>query len=386
MKPQTLRNTVVEKRDKIVWRTENDIALMLRQSIASYAAADYPRKRVRQSRQQECGFDRKAWSEMADLGWPGILLDEDSGGSNMDFRSALTLATGFGEHLLPEPFVASGVIAATVVQSGRSDRARQLAAELIGGERILTLAWQEAVNQTGCARTATLLREAGDTLVLTGRKVFVPGWISDARVIVTARHGEGIALVVAQPSSTRISRMSDGTATAELSFEDVAVAREDVLLEGKEASDALDLALTRGTIAVCAQLEGLAQAALAATIDYMNKRSQFGQTLSEFQALRHKIVELHMEVELSGASWRTAADRLEDGGVSAARVSASAAKARCSQTALDVTRTALQYHGAFGYTDEADVGLYLNAALRLSSWLGNPLPHRRRAYDLTCEG
>jgi len=89
------------------------------------------------------------------------------------------------------------------------------------------------------------------------------------------------------------------------------------------------------------------------------------------------MVDLFSEIELAGASWRRAAKALADGG--RGDVAVHAAKARCSQIAQDMGRWAIQYHGAFGYTDEADVGLYVHAAMRWSSWLGNAASHRRAA-------
>jgi len=93
--------------------------------------------------------------------------------------------------------------------------------------------------------------------------------------------------------------------------------------------------------------------------------------------LRHRMVDLYAAIELAGASWRKAGAVLEAGQSGALAVHA--AKARCSDTALTMSRWAIQYHGAFGFTEDADVGLYVHAALRWSSWLGNAVAHRRQA-------
>lgn len=368
-----------------MWRREDDVQKMLRESIDSFALAAYPPARVRASRSSETGFDIAAWKQMAELGWVGILLDEDVGGAGLKMGPALTLADGFGRHVLTEPFIATAVIAATILAHSRTGQAREIATRVASGDAVVTLAWQETVNQTGFAPGRTSLVTRNGAFCLTGSKVFVPGWTETTLTIVAAVHEGEAILMMARPSQAKVHKMADGTSTADLVFDNVELADGDILMRGASASLVLELALTRGTVALCAQLEGLAAAALDMTIAYMNERCQFGQALAEFQALRHRIVDLHAEVELAGASWRLAADLLEERGAHAARVSASAAKARSSQTALDVAKTALQYHGAFGYTDEADIGLYLNGALRLSSWLGNSLPHRRRAFELRRE-
>jgi alkylation response protein AidB-like acyl-CoA dehydrogenase len=91
------------------------------------------------------------------------------------------------------------------------------------------------------------------------------------------------------------------------------------------------------------------------------------------------MVDLYSEIELAAASWRRAAKAVEDGMTWG--VSLHAAKARCSQVAQDMGKWSIQYHGAFGYTDEADVGLYVHSALRWSTWLGNAVGHRREALN-----
>lgn len=322
---------------------------------------------------------------MADLGWTGILLGEHVGGSNLGLLPALAASERFGRYLLPEPFVATAVIAATVLD-GSAGRAEALASSIATGESIVTLAWQEAINQLSFSPVSTTLVRDGGGLALTGHKLFVPAWTKETELVVSCLADGEQALVLVAPDAAGLSvvekRMADGSVTANLSFDRVPVSDDAVISTGVAAAEVLQRALLRGTIALCAQLEGLAAAALSRTIDYMNQRVQFNQPLAEFQALRHRIVNLYAEVELAGASWREAAALLESEGTHKCRVAVSAAKARCSEAALEVAKTALQYHGAFGYTDESDVGLYLNSAMRLASWLGNPLAHRRNAFRL----
>jgi alkylation response protein AidB-like acyl-CoA dehydrogenase len=158
-----------------------------------------------------------------------------------------------------------------------------------------------------------------------------------------------------------------------------------LLLRGSDATDAIRLALARGTVALAAQLEGAAQRLLSMTGDYLNQRAQFEKPLASFQSVRHGLVSQHLQIELAGASWRSAAASLQQGLTAETAMRISAAKARCADAALGMSKAAIHYHGAFGFTEESDVGLYANAILRWASWLGNADTHRQRALNLSKE-
>ena len=130
---------------------------------------------------------------------------------------------------------------------------------------------------------------------------------------------------------------------------------------------------------VCAELVGLSRKVMAMTLDYMRTRMQYGRHIGSFQALQHRAVDLLVQQELSGSVLDDAISMIDSAanGVELQRL-VSRAKARCSDAALRITREAIQLHGAIGYTDEHDLGLYLKRALVLAAWLGNSTQHRAR--------
>lgn len=359
------------------WRVDSDIQQMLRDSARDWLAEMGGAGRVRSVRALADGFDPAAWEGMGALGWTGILLPEAVGGAGLGLAPALTLAEEIGRVAAPEPFVASAIMAATVLASAPGGQAATLAGQLAAGQRSATIAWQEQRGTLGLPAFATRL-SAGK---LSGAKVHVPGWHPGVALLVAATGEDGPVVVLVDPVAQGVSatsmRLADSSLCADIVFDGVAVAGDAVLLAGTAAQEALELALARGTVAASAQLEGLAAALWQVTTDYMHQRSQFGSNLSDFQALRHRMVDLYAEIELAAASWRAAAAAVEAGNLGA--LALHAAKARCSQVAQDMGRWAIQYHGAFGYTEEADVGLYVHAGLCWSSWLGNPATHRRAA-------
>jgi alkylation response protein AidB-like acyl-CoA dehydrogenase len=124
--------------------------------------------------------------------------------------------------------------------------------------------------------------------------------------------------------------------------------------------------------------------ALDLTLEYLRTRVQFGKPIGSFQALQHRAVDLYIQKELSRAALEAASAALADQSCTPERraAAASSAKARAAQAALAICNEALQMHGAIGFTDEYDLGLYLNRALVLSAWLGNASAHRHRYSSL----
>ena len=172
----------------------------------------------------------------------------------------------------------------------------------------------------------------------------------------------------------------DGSVTATLAF-DEAPARAS--LRGDEAQAALQAANELARIAQGAELAGIARRALEITREYMTTRVQFGKPIGSFQALQHRLVDGLIQVELADACLR---ERWPRWTTPACRASRAAIKARCAHAATEMTRMAIQLHGAIGTTNEYDIGLYFKRAMTLASRWGNVAAHRRRYASLHALG
>jgi alkylation response protein AidB-like acyl-CoA dehydrogenase len=118
---------------------------------------------------------------------------------------------------------------------------------------------------------------------------------------------------------------------------------------------------------------------MAVSLDHLRTRQQFGRFIGSFQALQHRAVDMYLQQELSAALVAEAGLRFDQPGTRAARsMLASRVKSRTSEAALMIAKEAVHFHGAMGYTDECDIGLYLKRALSLAGWLGTAAEHRRR--------
>lgn len=367
----------------MLWREDDDLQ-MLRDSAAGFLDDHYPLENVRRTRASATGMDPHTWEAMGRLGWFGTALPEHLGGLGLGLRGCAQLALEFGRHLTPEPFIASVVMPSAILAKSNGPSIAVLAEGLIAGTRLVTLAWQERSTQTGMSEVATGLSREGACWRLDGRKIDVPttSTLSDILVLAYTNGKPAIVLVnAAAPGINRRNRMmADGSMASTVEFEAVSVEEDQILLSGQDAACAVQNALEFGRVALSAYLEGVGREAFEVTRRYVVQRKQFGQAIGSFQVIRHRLVDLDAALLLAGASWREALRRIEQaeepGRISA---SACAAKARASDAVLMAAREGVQMHGAFGYTREADISLFLDAALRGSSWLGTADALRRLA-------
>lgn len=334
--------------------------------------------------------DRAVWREMGEAGWLLILIPEELGGLGLGLREAAAIAEEIGVALLPEPYLAGGVLPGLTLsgllqrQAGSlasNGQAASLLERLGAGELLTTLAWQARAGQLEAEAAGVTCIEQDGTMVLNGERVFVfsapeaDGWL----VLATQNSAPCLVWIsVDAPgvTSTHATQV-DGTAGAMLTLRSVPIDAAQVLGRGPAVLEAVQAALEATRIVQAGELLGVARQTLAMTLEYMKTRVQFGKPIGSFQALQHRMVDAFMQIELGAASLADSCAAHDDGRAPAAQL-ASRVKARAASAALHVTRLAIQMHGAIGYTDEYDVGLYFKRAVQLSAWLGNTSAHRQR--------
>jgi alkylation response protein AidB-like acyl-CoA dehydrogenase len=183
--------------------------------------------------------------------------------------------------------------------------------------------------------------------------------------------------------SLELQAIADGRHFGTLALDDAVLPREKIAATGEAAGGALARALDRASAIASAELYGVMSRALEMSVDYMKTRVQFGKPIGSFQALQHRAVDLYIQQQLASAVLDDSLQALDAEPEAGARAGiASRLKARCSDAAVRITREAIQIHGAIGFTDEYDAGLYLKRALVLAAWLGNGAQHRRRYASL----
>jgi alkylation response protein AidB-like acyl-CoA dehydrogenase len=178
---------------------------------------------------------------------------------------------------------------------------------------------------------------------------------------------------------------ADQTPSGVLRLDNVRVGTQQVMAPtGQPSVQALQGAVEEGAVLASAEMLGVIEAALQMALAYMRTRVQFGKPIGSFQALQHKAADLYVQQELLRAVLQDALSELD--GTAATELERSRLASRCKARACDaglrVTREVIQLHGAIGFTDEHDVGLYLKRALVLAAWLGNASAHRARFAEL----
>ncbi|MDM0018432.1 acyl-CoA dehydrogenase [Variovorax saccharolyticus] len=331
------------------------------------------------------------WSELAALGWPGMLAPESAGGLALDLAGAAEILRAAGEHVAPEPLLAVAGLAALLLTRLDSAPAAALLEDLVAGRSLPALAWQESAGDLsdvpldcGCepGPAGGVLLQGEKLMVIPGSAA--SGWLVSARgdddtVLLWVPRGTGGVTETPVP-------LVDGEQAATLRFDRVALPASAVLAQGPSARHALRHALAAGQILQAAELLGTGQAMLQQTLAYLRTRSQFGKPIGSFQALQHRAVDMFIHLEVARATLdevlALASDRA---GLAIERLEAEASRvnARCTAAALQASRSAVQLHGAIGYTQECDLSLFYKRTLRLSAWLGNVTAHQRRHAALS---
>jgi alkylation response protein AidB-like acyl-CoA dehydrogenase len=330
---------------------------MIRDSAGAIAPRGGDLRRIRGLRQTDPGFDRKLWQQMCELGWPGLMVAEDAGGSGLGMTEFAALAEELGAGLVPEPLVAAAMAARVLTGPAL--------AALLDGSLLIIPAWQERANT---------LDVVGDTTIaggrVTGRKRFVPMASGADAFLVSGRGGLALVARDAAGVSVAIELTQDGGNFGTVSFDNA---------PGEAVTGDLAPALDEAALAISAYLLGVMDRAFAMTLDYMKTRKQFGRAIGSFQSLQHRAADLKIQVALTRASVESAAAILDSTASPAMRIAAvSRAKARAAEASMLVTRQCIQLHGGIGYTDEYDVGLFLRKAMVLSNLYGSASLHRAR--------
>ena len=361
---------------------------LLRKSVADFVSRRMSITRVRALRGTGHEYDRDVWREMASLGWLGIVIPEEHGGMGLGLTDAAIVAEGLARSLAPEPFTAAAVLAAeTLTLCDNQALKRELLPAFVAGEHVFALAWQESPGATDADHIATRATPFEGGYRLSGTKRYVAGAAGADSYIIAARADTAVVLACVDSNAAgltvELEAVADGRQFGTLQLDDLIVPRERVAASGDAAAAALARALDRATAVASAELYGVMSRALEMSVEYMKTRVQFGRPIGSFQALQHRAVDLYIQQQLASAVLDQSLRELDaEPSATQRAIIASRVKARCSEAGVRIAREAIQMHGAIGFTDDYDVGLYLKRALVLAAWLGNAVKHRRRYATL----
>ncbi len=369
-----------------------DLALTESQEMLKSVARDFmereaPKDAIVGMQGNESGLVPETWAKAADLGWLGILVDADHGGSGGSVSDAAVLFEELGRGPLPGPFFSSAVLGALIVSGGATDEQRStILPALAGGERIVAVAITEPNASWGPQAVTLRPRRVDGGYRLDGVKVFAADATSATDLIVAVRTGDapadlGLLLVDARAPGVKARRLHGFLSwQCEVTFEDVSVPAS-ALLGGRENHGwiTLDRALQSALPVLCSYMVGGCQAVFDMSVAYTQSRVQFGVPIGKFQRVQDHVIRLVNH--LDGARWTTweALWNLESG--RPAKPSVHMAKAVTSEAYLEACNAAHEVHAGMGSLLEYGLAAHTQMSRTLYHYLGDPRWHKRRMAD-----
>ena len=364
----------------------NEEQSMLRDSARGIISDKAPVAHLRKLRdtRDETGFSRDLWKTFAEMGFAGLLVPEEFGGSGLGYVEAGVVMEEIGHTLMPSPFLSTGVVAAAALtRGGNGAQKSEYLTKIAKGDLIASLAVDEGAKHRP-AKTAMKAVRSGNGFKLKGAKAFVVDGHASDLVIVAARTAgesgdrEGLTLFLVNPKSKGIeierTAMVDAHNAARIVFNDAEVTADGVLGEVDQGGVLLEGILNVGRAAVASEMVGLSEEAFARTVTYLKERKQFGKLIGEFQALQHRAAHLYTEIEITKAAVMKASQML-DSDFDAAGAAVAVAKAKAGTTATLAVQEAVQMHGGVGMTDAFDIGFFMKRARVCQELFGDSAYH-----------
>ncbi|GCB00578.1 acyl-CoA dehydrogenase family protein [Mycolicibacterium sp. NCC-Tsukiji] len=362
---------------------------LLRDGLSKFLAGRYDLETSRAAAKSGPGWQPDIWQSFAEeLGILGAALPEDAGGIGGGPVEVMLIAEALGHALVIEPYVDTAVVAAGLLLRSGSATAGPVLAEIASGTAVVALAAAEADSGDRWQDVQTTASRDGDDWVLRGDKIMVVNAPLATHLLVTAQTPGGISLFLVDISESRDGlvmhsyRTVDDRRAADLELRDVRLPGDALLGAEGEAWPSIAQARDECAAAVCAEAVGNMRKVLADTVEYAKQRQQFGQPIGSFQALQHRMVDMHMELEQSVSAVYLAVLNLDADARTRAR-SVSAAKATVGRAARFIGQNAVQLHGGMGMTEELAIGHYFKRLTAVQYEYGSTDHHVTRYAELT---
>jgi len=371
----------------------NEEQQMIMDQAAKFVANESPVSRFRELRDTERGWDPEMWGKMAEQGWLAIALPEDQGGFGGSFVDLAIILEQLGRGLVPEPYIASAVLAGGILSDEGTEAQREaFLTPMIEGNTSLAFAYAESQSRYNPSDCLTKAEKSGEGWTLSGEKVWVLNGHAADQIIVAARTGgeqldeAGLSLFIVDGDAKGLTRIRvpgmDGQRTAVLRFEGVEVGADRLLGREGDAFAAIEKAIDRGAAAACAEGLGHVRELFDRTVAYLKEREQFGVPIGSFQVLQHIASDMYAEMELCSSASILASIQVDNPDADTRKAEVSAAKLQLADGGWFVQKNAIQLFGGIGVTDEQDEGLFFKRLRVLNGLFGDADWHVSRFQSL----
>ena len=361
----------------------------LSDTLQRFVARDYTFDRRQGIKETPGGWSREVWRTLADIGVLALNVPEQHGGLGYGPVESMLVMNTFGAALLVEPYLASAVIATTLIRD-RGDAALEgeLLPQLAAGEKIAVLAHFEPGSRFETRHVTTTARADGGKVILDGHKAVVPHAGAADVLLVSVRtsggadDADGVSVFIVPRDAAGLTLREyptlDGRRAAEVLLHAVSLPAAARLGDAGSALPAIEQALDVGLAALCAEAVGVMDALVAATAEYLKTRQQFGQPIGRFQALQHRMADMLLHCEQARSMSYLAAMRCTAGDVRERRRTLSAAKVTIGQACRFIGQNAVQLHGGMGMSDELNVSHWFKRLAVIELTFGDSDTHLQR--------
>lgn len=340
---------------------------ILRKSAKDFFTRESPELLIRDMRKHETGHDVELWKKMADLGWLGVIIPEEYGGTGGTFMFLAVILEAMGEACLPGSFFSTAVLGANaILLAGTEEQKKTLLPQIAEGKQVFALALSDPGNGNVYNKTKTLAKQNGSEYVIDGEKHFVENALVADKIICLAQvedkngRKRGLTLFLLDKDSPGVEIRPFQTLAYErhcqVVFHGLRLGEKAVLGKTGKAGPALEALLERAAVAKCAEMLGAAHVAFDTTVAYAKERVQFGRPIGSFQAVQHHLANMAVDVDCMKYLTYQAAWRISEG--LPAGKEAAMAKAYAGEAAARVTRFSHQVHGAIAFCDEHNMHFY----------------------------
>jgi alkylation response protein AidB-like acyl-CoA dehydrogenase len=355
-----------------------DDQLSLRDMVARWVEKGFTFER-RHGLAKAGGATRDVYRELAELGLTGLVIPEAHGGMGFGAIEAMVVMEELGRGLVNAPFAAGALVAPALLAAAPTAVQAAWLPRVASGDTLAVLALHERAARYRWHQVSTMAAKAGNSYTLSGHKSVVPAADEADAFIVPARLSgatddvRGIGLFIVDAKAAGVTAQGyptqDGARAGELKLADAAAT-----LIADDAHALLEQAIDVGIAAACAEGVGVMEQYVKLTVEYMNTRKQFGATLASFQALRHRIADVKMQLELGRSMSYYASLKLSQEPAQRRRA-LSQAKVQLGQSMRYVGQQCTQLHGGIGVTDEYAGSHYFKRLTMLETAFGDTMHH-----------
>jgi alkylation response protein AidB-like acyl-CoA dehydrogenase len=349
----------------------NDEQNMLREQIQKFCESEYDFYKREEIVKSSKDFDPNVWNLFAEQGWLSMPFSEQSGGLGFGPIELSILFEEFGKALVIEPYLSTVVLSGTLLDKSTFSEKNDLIEKICTGSIHISLAYAEVDNGYDYLNPSTTL---DSKFVLNGTKTLVLNGSNAEKIIVTCTNDDTLNIVVLDANTPGVSINSfstvDGQSCSEISFENVKLNKSNIIATGNDAANLLKETINLATLCICAEAVGCMESCYHKTLEYTKGREQFGQPISGFQVLQHRMVDMFIESELAKSLLIKAMLEVNNRSDEMYK-HVSALKSYVGKSGKLSAKEAVQLHGGMGVSEEMMIGHYLKKMISIDALFGN---------------